>query len=224
LFSRCCSSDTALLCYLSDPNCISLVLGALLIAEHSEWLLHGSGSLQLVTLSLFYKRQSFELLFIFQISLYHSIALTVGLNYYNCYNHFTALGTVRDNPGEQVRSNIHAFTPIVVINHPLSASSSFCDPWHPPCSIYMPDSLSTISLQVFFGLLLGLAPSTSYSIYFFTQSLSSFHNTCPFYGSLFCCSTEIMSSNPSLPFNPLLGTLSCNFTSHIHVTILISAL
>ena len=37
---------------------------------------------------------------------------------------------------------------------------------------YLTD-LSTISLQVFFGLPLGLASSTSYSIYFFTQSLSS---------------------------------------------------
>ena len=35
-------------------------------------------------------------------------------------------------------------------------------------------SFSTISLQVFFGLPLGLAPSTSYSIHFFTQSLYSF--------------------------------------------------
>jgi len=40
-------------------------------------------------------------------------------------------------------------------------------------------SFSTISLQVFFGLPLGLAPCTSYSIHFFTQSLSSFHSTCP---------------------------------------------
>jgi len=38
-------------------------------------------------------------------------------------------------------------------------------------------SFSTISLRVFFGLPLGLAPSTSYSIHFFTQSLSSWHNT-----------------------------------------------
>ena len=40
----------------------------------------------------------------------------------------------------------------------------------------MPDSLVPQSLQVFFGLPLGLAPSTSYSIlvHFFTQSLSSF--------------------------------------------------
>jgi len=52
--------------------------------------------------------------------------------------------------------------------------------------------------QVFFGLPLGLAPSTSYSIHFFTQSLSSFCNTCPFHRNLFCCSTKIMSSNPSL--------------------------
>jgi len=32
-------------------------------------------------------------------------------------------------------------TTIVVISHPLSASSICYDPWHPPCSIYMPDSL-----------------------------------------------------------------------------------
>jgi len=39
---------------------------------------------------------------------------------------------------------------------------------------------------------LGLAPSTLYSIHFFTQSLSSFHNTCPCHRNLFCCSTEIV--------------------------------
>ena len=82
---------------------------------------------------------------------------------------------------------------------------------------------STISLQVFFGLLLGLAPFTSYSIHFFTQSLSSFRNTCPYHRNLFCCNTEIKSSNPSLSLNPLLGTLTCSFTPHIHLTILISA-
>jgi len=32
-------------------------------------------------------------------------------------------------------------TPIMVISHPLSASSIYYDPWHPPWSIYMPDSL-----------------------------------------------------------------------------------
>ena len=29
----------------------------------------------------------------------------------------------------------------MVISRPLSASSIYYDPWHPPCSIYMPDSL-----------------------------------------------------------------------------------
>jgi len=59
-------------------------------------------------------------------------------------------------------------------------------------------SFSTISLQVFFGLPLGLAPSTSYSIHFSTQSSSSFRNTCPYRRNLFRCSTNIMSSNPSV--------------------------
>ena len=52
-------------------------------------------------------------------------------------------------------------------------------------------SFSTTSLQVLFGLPLGLAPSTSYSIHFFTQWLSSFCNTCPYQCNLFCCSTQI---------------------------------
>jgi len=84
-------------------------------------------------------------------------------------------------------------------------------------------SLSTTSLQVIFGLPLGLEPSTSYSIHFFTKSVSSFHNTCPYHCSLFCCSTKIISSIPSLSLSFLLGTLSFTLTSHIHLTILISA-
>jgi len=43
--------------------------------------------------------------------------------------------------GASTRRNIHPLTPIVVINHPLSASSIYYDPWHPPCSIYVPHSL-----------------------------------------------------------------------------------
>jgi len=53
-----------------------------------------------------------------------------------------------------------------------------------------------------------LVPSTSYCIHFFTLSLSSFHNTCPYQCNLFSCSTEIMSSNRSLSLNPLLVVLS----------------
>ena len=83
-------------------------------------------------------------------------------------------------------------------------------------------SFSTISLQVFFGLPLGLAPSTSYSIHFFTQSLSSFCSTCSYHQNLFCCSTEIMSSNPCPSLKTLLGTLSCSLKPYIHLTILSS--
>ena len=81
----------------------------------------------------------------------------------------------------------------------------------------------TTSLQVLFGQPLGLEPSTSYSIHFFTQSLSMFRKTCWCHRNLFCCSTEIMSSNPSPSLNSLVGTLSFTLMSHIHLTILISA-
>ena len=42
--------------------------------------------------------------------------------------------------------------------------------------------------------LLGLEPSTSYSIHFFTQPSSSIRSTCPYKHSLFCCKTNAMSS------------------------------
>ena len=53
------------------------------------------------------------------------------------------------------------------------------------------------SVQVLSGLS-GLELSASYSVHFFTQSLSSFRNTCPYHRNLFCCNTEIMSTIPSL--------------------------
>jgi len=64
-------------------------------------------------------------------------------------------------------------------------------------------SFSTTSLQVRFDLPLGLGPSTSYSIHFFTQT-SSFHNTYLYYRSLFC-------SNINMPSIPNL------FISFLHV-------
>jgi len=121
------------------------------------------------------------------------------------------------------RRNIYPLTPIMVINHPLSASSICYD-------------LGILSVQftcltvflhnlcpIFFGLPLCLAPSISYSKHFFIQSLSSFHSTCPYHRNLFCCITKVVSSNPSPSFNPLLGTLSCSLMPHIHLTILTSA-
>jgi len=56
----------------------------------------------------------------------------------------------------------------------------------------------TTSLHALFGLPLGLEPSSSYSIHFFTHSFSSLSSTCPYHRNGFCCSTEIMSSIPTL--------------------------
>jgi len=84
-------------------------------------------------------------------------------------------------------------------------------------------SFCTTSFHVIFGLPIWLEPSTSYSIHFFTQSVSSFCTTCPYHHNLFCCSINIMSFIPSLSLNSLLGTLSFTSTLHIHLTIFISA-
>ena len=73
-------------------------------------------------------------------------------------------------------------------------------------------SLCTTSNHVLFGLPLGLEPTTSNTIHFFTQSLSSFRNTCPYHRNLFCCSSDVMSTIPSLSLNSLFGTLSFNLT------------
>jgi len=42
-------------------------------------------------------------------------------------------------------------------------------------------SFCTTYYNILFGLPLGLEPSTLYSIHFFTQSVSSFHNTCAYH-------------------------------------------
>jgi len=55
-------------------------------------------------------------------------------------------------------------------------------------------SFCTTSLHVLFGLPLGLERSTSYSIHFFTQSVSSFRNTCSYHCNLIGCSINIISS------------------------------
>jgi len=143
-----------------------------------------------------------------------------AFNYY--YNRFMAL--CLGLPGwAGTKRNFHPLTSIMIINHPLSASSIYYDPYHPPCSIYAPDkSFCTTSLQVLFGLPLSLTPSTSYSIHFFTQSLSSFHSKCPYQCNLFCCSTMITSSNPSLSFNSLLG-ISFTLMPHILISVCWSA-
>ena len=59
-------------------------------------------------------------------------------------------------------------------------------------------SFCTTPLHVLFSLPLGLEPFTLYSIHFFTQSVSSFRNTCPYHCNLFCCSIMIISFIRSL--------------------------
>ena len=75
----------------------------------------------------------------------------------------------------------------------FSSSSIYNDPWHPLCSVYELDSPLGQPLSRSSLVFLGLGPSTSYSMHFFTQSSSYFRSTCPYQRSLFCCSTNAMS-------------------------------
>ena len=77
-------------------------------------------------------------------------------------------------------SFFHLLRPIASSLFKLCAWQSFC----------------TTSFHVLFGLPLGLEPSTSYSIHFFTQLVSSFRNAWPYHRNLFCCSINIISSIP----------------------------
>jgi len=131
------------------------------------------------------------------------------------HNRFTTL--CPELPGwASTRRNTHPPTILIIIQS-LSASSIYHDP-----NYVLGNFFCTTSLHVFFGLPLGLEPSTSYSIHFFTQSVSSFRSTCPYHHNLFCCSINIISSIPSLSLNSPLGTPSFTLTLHIHLTTLIS--
>jgi len=58
------------------------------------------------------------------------------------HNHFTSPWILSGTTGVSWYQKKHSPTQsIVVISHPLSASSIYYDPWHPPGSIYVPDSL-----------------------------------------------------------------------------------
>jgi len=68
------------------------------------------------------------------------------------HTHTTVLwlsGFCPDNPGEPVPEVTFTHSPIVVISHPLYATSIYYDLWHPPCLIYTPDSLFPQSLSKF---------------------------------------------------------------------------
>jgi len=73
----------------------------------------------------------------------HTVHIKHTQPFYSC------LDFVQDNPGDPVPAETFTHSPIMVINHPFSASSMYYDPWHPPCSIYVPDSLFPQSLSKF---------------------------------------------------------------------------
>ena len=109
----------------------------------------------------------------------------------------------------------HPLTTILIIRHPLSSSSIYNDPWHPLCSVYEFDSPLG---QPLFGLPLGLGPQL--------------HSPCissPNHHHLFAAhahtNAACFAAIPMLclSLSSLLGSLSFNFTPHIHLTILISA-
>jgi len=126
------------------------------------------------------------------------ITFSVSLTHTHTHTTILQLGFCPGQPGwASTRRNIHPLTPIMVTNHPLSASSIYYDPWHPPWSFVLNlhawQSFSTISPS--FLLSTSWPHPPVYTPYIFTQS---FHSTYPYHRNLFCCSTEIMSSNPSL--------------------------
>jgi len=102
---------------------------------------------------------------------------------------------VQDYLGEPV--------PEETFTHPPSWSSSNLYQLLPATTIHSILPVQITFLAIFLhnlsprpfwsGLTLGLEPSTSYSIHFFTQSASSFRNTWPFHRILLCCSIKIIS-------------------------------
>ena len=81
-------------------------------------------------------------------------------------------------------------------------------------------SFCTTSFYVLFGLPLGLEPSTSYSVHFFTKWVFFF---AAFAHTIATCFAVVSILYYLFLVNSLLGTLSFTLTLHIHLTILISA-
>jgi len=98
----------------------------------------------------------------------HGIQKKLGTSFFNILVTETTTilrlcGICPEQPGRAgTRRNIHPLTSIVVINHPLYASSIFTIHGILLVQFTCLTDFSTISVQVFFGLPLRLAPSTSY--------------------------------------------------------------
>ena len=143
------------------------------------------------------------------------------------YTHTTVLQLtryyVRQHGWASTGRNIHPLTPIMVINRPLTASSIYYDPWHPPCSIHAPDNLFPQSFSKFFLVyLLAWHPPLH------TPYISS-PNHCLLFAahahSIATCSAVVprLCHLIVVSLSTLYLELSCSFKPHIHLTILISA-
>jgi len=111
------------------------------------------------------------------------------LTIHNCFTAFWILsGTTQVSQYQKKHSPTHTYH-----GHQSSliCFSIYYDPWHPPCSIYVPDSLfaKPLSKSFFSSFLpLGLAPSTSYSNTFLHPVIVFFlqHMPIPSEPALFC--------------------------------------
>ena len=136
------------------------------------------------------------------------------------------------NPGEAAldQSNIHITHCLHFHRHYDSVYLSyqfprcFCSLVHQMYAHADTKSLSTTFFQVFLGLPLGWATSTSSAKHILTGSPSSFRKTRPYYLNLLHRNMETLSSSrPNLSLGTTLEHLSIWHTTHVNLTIVISA-
>ena len=101
----------------------------------------------------------------------------------------------------------------------LSASSIFHEPQHHPCSIHVLDNLSVQPLTVSSSAYLWVWSPLLHTPYTSSPILhtSSFRNTCPYHRSLFCCSSDIMSTIRSLSLNCFIEIHATHPPDHSHL-------
>ena len=128
----------------------------------------------------------------------------------NCFKLRPLSGTTRVSRYQKKHSPTHLpdHHPIFISFFQFHLLRSIASSWQSFC---------TTSFHVFFGLPLGLEPSTSYSIHFFTQSVSSFRSTCPYHRNRFCCSINIISFSQLLTWNSVFYLNITRPSDHSHL-------
>jgi len=115
------------------------------------------------------------------------------------HNRFMALWILSGRTWVSCYRKKHSPTHIYHGRHPLSASSMCCDPLHPLCSIHAPDNLFPQSFFKFSLVSLLAWPPPLHLLHRFLHPITAFFSQhMPIPLQPVCCSTEIMSSNPSL--------------------------